>query len=63
MVTETRVRPSRVRIRRRARSVGDGVRLYERYTRRFERAYGRSSAEMAEAVRRGEADCSPEIDL
>lgn len=61
MVTETRGRPSGVRIRR--RSVEDGIRLYERYTRRFERCYGRTSAAMAEAVASGEADCTPEVSL
>lgn len=63
MVAETQALPSNVRIRRRTRTVEDGIRLFERYVRRFERKYGRSSAEMAEAVLRGEADCSAEVDL
>ena len=63
MTAETRALPSNVRIRRRTRPVADGIRLYERYARRFERKYGRSSAEMAEAVASGEADCSAEIAL
>ena len=63
MVAETQALPSSVRIRRRSRTVADGIRLFERYVRRFERKYGRSSADMAEAVLRGEADCSAEVDL
>ena len=63
MVVETQALPSNVRIRRRTRTVADGIRLYERYVRRFERKYGRPSAEMAEAVASGETDCSAEIAL
>ena len=63
MVAETQAPSSNVRIRRRTRTVEDGIRLFERYVRRFERKYGRSSAEMAEAVLRGEAACSAEVDL
>lgn len=63
MTAETQALPSAVRIRRRSRAVADDIRLFERYVRRFERRYGRSSAEMAEAVLCGEADCSAEVDL
>ena len=63
MTAETQALPSSVRIRRRSRAVADDIRLFERYVRRFERKYGRSSAEMAEAVLCGEADCSVEVDL
>ena len=63
MTAETQALPSAVRIRRRSRAVADDIRLFERYVRRFERKYGRSSAEMAEAVLCGEADCSAEVDL
>ena len=60
MVAKTRER-SGFRIRR--QSIEDGIRLYERYTRRFERCHGRSSAEMEAALASGEADCTPEIAL